>query len=139
MWIMKKLDNLMWSHIMFAYEGSWMQVSYIAFHVYLATLATVPSTIIGTPSEYEQEGTYYCCVLPIVDKKVLLYELISSQQIDTIVLLKVLKEWVAIIIIKKIAPPENFFRSRHWVQVQPLPACPSLNIVCVGGNTPYCC
>ena len=28
--IMKKWDNLMWSHIMFAYEGSWMQLSSIA-------------------------------------------------------------------------------------------------------------
>ena len=33
MWIMKKWDNLMWSHIMFAYEGSWMQLSSIAFHL----------------------------------------------------------------------------------------------------------
>jgi len=32
----------------------------------------------------------------LLDKNVLLYELISSQQIDTIVLLKVLTEWVTL-------------------------------------------
>ena len=32
-WIMKKWDNLMWSHIIFAYEGSWMQLPSIAFHL----------------------------------------------------------------------------------------------------------
>ena len=29
----KKWDHLMWSHIMFAYEGPWMQLSSIAFHL----------------------------------------------------------------------------------------------------------
>ena len=94
---------------------------------------------------------------PVLDKKALLYELISSQQIDTIVLPKVLTEWVALIIIKNIAPPENFFQEPPlqrrvtycflWVPPEDCVVCVCVSVsVCDAGvqhlsdvlKNPYC-